>query len=104
MVMGSEGPETKNSCAGEGQQHVTGLDCYNCRLYRIVRVLSLFVVTSDRHSINSVMNPNPVSSQYYQMSLNTHSVRVYETIFTCVLPFIPYIHRSRKYGCVLLKW
>jgi hypothetical protein len=26
MVMGPAGPETKNDCAGEGQQQITGLD------------------------------------------------------------------------------
>jgi hypothetical protein len=69
-----------------------------CKLYRIVRVLYLFVVTSDRHSVNSIINPNPVSSRYYQTSLNTHSIRVHDTIFTCLLRSIHYIHRSRKYN------
>jgi hypothetical protein len=36
-----------------------------CKAYKLVRLLELLVVTSYKHPINSVTNPNPMSAHYH---------------------------------------
>jgi hypothetical protein len=71
--------ETMNHCAGEAQQQFSSksiepvMSCIANSRYltttseqteacRLVRVSQLFAITNYKHSINPIINPNPVSN------------------------------------------